>query len=89
MNPLERGDEMAMNATNKADPLDASSGDELLQELLHGVAQQLARQHNLQIVETVMCDLEKQFRGVRITGFLPILIMREVSERLRKLNLSI
>ena len=79
-----------MDATNKpVDPLDASSGDELLQELLHGVAQQLARQHNPQIVETVMGDIEKQFRGVRITGFLPILIMREASERLRKQSISI
>ena len=78
---------MAMNATNKpADSLDVSNGDELLQELLHGVAQQLASQHNLQTVETVMYDIEKQFRGVRITGFLPILIMREASERLRKLT---
>ena len=76
-----------MNATNKpADSLDISNGDELLQELLHGVAQQLASQHNLQAVETVMYDIEKQFRGVRITGFLPILIMREASERLRKLT---
>ena len=78
---------MAMDAANKpVDPLDTSSGDELLQELLHGVAQQLAGKHNPQIVETVMGDIEKQFRGVRITGFLPILIMREASERMRKLS---
>ena len=76
-----------MAATNKpVDPLDASNGDELLQELLHGVAQQLARQHNLQIVGMVMRDIEKQFRGVRITGFLPILIMREATERIRQLK---
>ncbi len=78
---------MAMAAIKKSvDPLDVSNGDELLRDILHGVAQQLARQHNPQIVETVMRDIEKQFGGVRITGFLPILIMREASERLRKLE---
>ena len=54
----------------------------ILDNLLSEVRRSLERRHDPQHVSRVLTSLAEQFRGARITSFLPILIFKMASEYL-------
>lgn len=56
--------------------------DKMLEEILSEVGSMLAKHYDKQAVADVLNTLATEFRGARITGFLPILIFKKASRAL-------
>ncbi len=60
-----------------------ASPDSALELLVWDIGRQLAAKHDPQEVERVMGSLLEQYRGARITVYLPTLLMKKASRLLK------
>lgn len=60
--------------------------EDLLRGLMHDVEKELSERYEEHVVSDVLTGIARVFNGVRIPGYLPILVKKNVSEHLRQLH---